>query len=70
MTGQEAGFLTDSCFGRARPLHAKSKKCVIDIMDKLLKEGTVPVVTGFIAADEKQRITTLGRGGSDYTASL
>jgi aspartate kinase len=30
----------------------------------------VPVVTGFIAHDEKGRITTLGRGGSDLTATV
>jgi len=34
-----------------------------------LKE-IVPVVTGFIAGDSKGRITTLGRGGSDYTAAI
>lgn len=70
LTGQEAGLLTDSCFGRARPNHSKSKKCVAEVLGKLIKAGTVPVVTGFIAADDKARITTLGRGGSDYTASL
>ncbi len=30
----------------------------------------VPVVTGFIAHDEKGRVTTLGRGGSDLTATV
>jgi aspartate kinase len=37
---------------------------------KLYDEGIVPVVSGFIGADQKGRVTTLGRGGSDLTASL
>jgi aspartate kinase len=35
-----------------------------------LRPGAIPVATGFIAADREGRTTTLGRGGSDYTASL
>jgi len=70
LTGSEAGLVTDSCFGRARPLHSKSKKLVSKRLMEMIKGGKVPVVTGFIATDEKDRITTLGRGGSDYTASL
>jgi aspartate kinase len=35
-----------------------------------VKKGIIPVVTGFVGGDDKGRITTLGRGGSDYTASL
>lgn len=69
MTGFEAGIITDFCFGRAHPLHSKSKKKVNEVLGKMLKKET-PVVTGFVAADEKGTITTLGRGGSDYTASL
>ena len=69
LTGYEAGIVTDSNFGRAHPLHSKSKKNVKENVGSILST-TVPVVTGFIAADEKARMTTLGRGGSDYTASL
>jgi aspartate kinase len=36
----------------------------------LFEQGIVPVVTGFIAATEDGIITTLGRGGSDYTAAI
>jgi aspartate kinase len=69
LTGSEAGLITDSSFGRARPLHSKSKKKIMDLLHPLLKD-TVPVVAGFVSADEDGTITTLGRGGSDYTASL
>ena len=37
---------------------------------KLAKAGTIPVVTGFICSTPAGVTTTLGRGGSDYTASI
>ncbi|MCX6695601.1 MAG: aspartate kinase [Candidatus Altiarchaeota archaeon] len=70
LTGFEAGIVTDSCFGRARPRNDLMKKTVKEKLDPYLSKKITPVVTGFIGADENARITTLGRGGSDYTASL
>ena len=70
LTGYEAGIITDSNFGCARPIYSEIKNTIKDRLMPLLDEGILPVVTGFIAADEKARITTMGRGGSDYTASL
>lgn len=61
----EAGLRTDSNFGRARPLPDDGR---IARFFEALEE--VPVVTGFIAKDEKGDITTLGRNGSDYSAAL
>ncbi len=68
-TGYEAGITTNSNFGKASPIWEITNKRVNDILKPILKKY-VPVVTGFIAGDEKGRITTLGRGGSDYTASI
>jgi len=68
LTGHEAGIVTDSNFGAARPLH--SKNSAKGKLEPLLKEGILPVVAGFIAADMDANITTMGRGGSDYTASM
>ncbi len=68
-TGLEAGIITDSEFGRAKPLWKKTKKRVKDAIGSKMKKE-VPVVTGFIAGDEEGRITTLSRGGSDYSASI
>lgn len=65
-TGAEAGIVTDSEYGDSRPL-AKTYDL---IPQRLLPLKSVPVVTGFIAKDEKGTITTLGRGGSDLSASL
>lgn len=70
LTGFEAGIITDSGFGRARPDFDKTNKKVSEVMKPFLKKKVVPVVAGFVAGDRKGRITTLGRGGSDYTASI
>jgi aspartate kinase len=61
----EAGLRTDSAFGRARPLPDDGR--IAAFLEGL--DG-VPVVTGFIGADEQGNITTLGRNGSDYSAAL
>jgi aspartate kinase len=65
-TGSEAGIVTDGNYGDSRPL----EKTYNLIPKRLLPLKGVPVVTGFIAEDEKGTITTLGRGGSDLSASL
>jgi aspartate kinase len=65
-TGSDAGIITDSNYGDSRPL----EKTYDLIPKRLLPLREVPVVTGFIAKDEKGVITTLGRGGSDLSASL
>jgi aspartate kinase len=68
--GKEVGILTDSNFGEARPLLDTTKLRVAHKLEPLLKEGIIPVVTGFIGADQNGNTTTLGRGGSDYTATI
>jgi aspartate kinase len=70
LTGQEAGILTDSKFGHARPLLDTTKIRVKYHIDPLLKENKIPVITGFIGADQNGNMTTLGRSGSDYTATI
>jgi aspartate kinase len=69
-TGGEIGIVTDSNFGEAIPLMNLTKHQVKDKIDPLLEKGTVLVVTGFIAATQDGITTTLGRGGSDYTATI
>ena len=70
MTGFEAGLITDSSYGRARPIFRELRKRVARCLRPMVEEGVTPVVSGFIAANELGDMTTLGRGGSDYTASL
>jgi bifunctional aspartokinase / homoserine dehydrogenase 1 len=59
---------TDEQFGMARVLTAPTYRNITSYVDR--HENTVIVATGFIASTENNESTTLGRGGSDYTASL
>src|ERR671930_1767406 len=70
LTGKEAGILTDSNYGEARPLMDTTRLRVIHKIEPLLKLNTIPLITGFIGADQNGNTTTIGRGGSDYTATI
>ncbi|HPQ80439.1 MAG TPA: aspartate kinase [bacterium] len=62
----DIGMLTDSNFGNAAPLPGTREALAAG-----LKEGpAIPVVTGFIGKDREGNITTLGRSGSDFTATI
>ncbi|MGE0454349.1 MAG: lysine-sensitive aspartokinase 3 [Vicinamibacteria bacterium] len=63
-------IVTDESFGRAQPLHDEIEERVADHVRPLLDAGAVPVLAGFIGATLKGATTTLGRGGSDWSASL
>jgi aspartate kinase len=62
----DAGLITNSHFGSARPIAGADER----IKEILGKARGVPVVTGYIGKDQAGNITTLGRGGSDYSASV
>ncbi|HEX9239268.1 MAG TPA: aspartate kinase [Candidatus Bathyarchaeia archaeon] len=70
LTGGEAGIASDDKFGEAKPLAELSYHEIRRRLDPMLAKNQIPVVTGFIAATVDGTITTLGRGGSDYTASI
>lgn len=70
LTGGEAGITTDDRFGDATPLMNMTTHQVKQALEPLLEEGVVPVIGGFIASTQEGVQTTLGRGGSDYTASI
>ncbi len=61
---------TDGLFGRAAPDLARTDRSVQRTLAPLLARGIVPVVPGFIGAAPDGAVTTLGRGGSDLTATL
>jgi bifunctional aspartokinase / homoserine dehydrogenase 1 len=63
-------IVTDDVFGSASPLLEETTGKADAILKPLLQEGVVPVVTGFIASTPSGIQTTLGRGGSDYTATI
>jgi aspartate kinase len=70
LSGKEAGILTDSNYGEARPLMDTTKLRIVHKIEPLLKSNIIPLVTGFIGADQNGNTTTIGRGGSDYTATI
>jgi aspartate kinase len=64
-------MITDSTFGRAEPKADDIASACRDKVVPLVRQGRVPVMGGFIGSAKKTGITTtLGRGGSDYSASL
>ena len=65
----DAGFVSDSNYTAAELLK-ESWELIPEKIMPLIKAGTVPVVTGFIAKDLNGNITTLGRGGSDLSATM
>jgi len=69
-TGKEAGIVTDSNFGEAEPLMNFTTHLIRERVGPLFEKGIIPVVTGFIAANQDGVTTTVGRGGSDYTATI
>jgi aspartate kinase len=65
----ELGFISNSNYGQAELLK-ESWELIPQKILPLIKGSVLPVVTGFIAKDEKGTITTLGRGGSDLSATM
>ncbi len=66
----EGLLITDDAFGHANALVDETKKRVDAQLLPRLAYGSVPVVTGFIASTTDGVTTTLGRGGSDYSAAI
>jgi aspartokinase/homoserine dehydrogenase 1 len=63
-------LITDRNFGNASPLMDVTRSRTRDTLLPLLDQNVVPVVSGFIGATQDGVITTLGRGGSDYSAAI
>ena len=63
-------IVTDNHYGRAVPQEAAIEKKLAELVLPLVNTGHTPVMGGFIGATADGITTTLGRGGSDYTAAL
>lgn len=59
----QLGIETDSVYSKARIKNIRTNE-----LDRLIKDGIIPVIAGFQGIDEHHNVTTLGRGGSDTTA--
>ncbi|MCO5195940.1 MAG: aspartate kinase [Anaerolineae bacterium] len=62
--------VTDSHFQAAAPLFDQTTEKTQAHLLPILERGGIPIVTGFIGADEHGVTTTLGRGGSDYSGAI
>ena len=70
LTGKEVGIVTDSNFGESKPLMDTTRLRVSKTLDSVFLKKTIPVIGGFVGADQHGHVTTFGRGGSDYSATI
>ncbi|HLA10175.1 MAG TPA: lysine-sensitive aspartokinase 3 [Pyrinomonadaceae bacterium] len=63
-------ILTDDQYGNAAPLMSETFALTKATLNHLLNDRVIPVLGGFIGATIDGNTTTLGRGGSDYTAAI
>jgi aspartate kinase len=63
-------IITDAHYGKAAPQEAAIEAKLTELVLPLIEEGRTPVMGGFIGSTVEGITTTLGRGGSDYTAAL
>lgn len=63
-------IVTDDEFGAAQPIIDETNEIVRLELEPSLRAGEVPVMGGFIAGNRAGETTTLGRGGSDYSAAI
>ncbi|HBR58237.1 MAG TPA: lysine-sensitive aspartokinase 3 [Blastocatellia bacterium] len=63
-------IVTDDEFGAAQPIWDETRDLVRLELTPLLEADEITVIGGFIAGNRAGETTTLGRGGSDYTAAL
>jgi bifunctional aspartokinase / homoserine dehydrogenase 1 len=63
-------IVTDNEFGNAEPLLDETREKARNRLLPIIESGAIPIVTGFNGATVDGRPTTLGRGGSDFSASI
>jgi aspartate kinase len=63
-------IVTDDVFGAATPLMNPTRRRLQSHVTPLIKRGVLPVISGYIGATEDGVTTTLGRGGSDFSAAV
>ena len=66
----EEVIVTDNNFGNAAPDMEETRKSCARVLLPLVERGVVPVVAGYSGANPQGKTTTLGRGGSDYSATI
>ncbi len=69
LTGGDAGIITNANYGNAQ-LTSDAEETIMGRIMPLLDDNKIPVVSGYTGETKKGITTTLGRGGSDYTATI
>lgn len=70
LTDSRAFIVTDDRFSRATPEMRETARRTRAVLEPMIRSGSVPVAQGFIGSTEDGVTTTIGRGGSDYSAAL
>lgn len=65
----ERFIITDDRHANARPITSLSEKFMAQNLLPVLQRQIIPIITGYVGASEQGAVTTLGRGGSDYSAT-
>jgi len=63
-------MVTNSSFGRAEPMFDATQAACEKVIRPRIDKGIVPILQGFVGADSRGVTTTLGRGGSDFSAAV
>ncbi|HZQ20151.1 MAG TPA: lysine-sensitive aspartokinase 3 [Terriglobales bacterium] len=63
-------IVTDDSFTRAAPVYDETDRKLSELVRPLTEQGHVPVMGGFVGATRNGVTTTIGRGGSDFSASI
>jgi len=63
-------IVTDGDYGKAKPLMEPTRQRLQQRIVPVVERGVIPVITGYIGATEEGVTTTLGRGGSDFSAAI
>ncbi len=63
-------LVTDEKFGDASPDMEATRRKSLEVLQPCLSAGKIPVVTGYSGATPAGQVTTLGRGGSDYSGTI
>ena len=69
LEADQLGLITDNAYGHASILFDRSRPNVVPGIEEVLVRGEVPIVTGYFGRSLEGRVATLGRGGSDYSAT-
>jgi aspartate kinase len=69
LEADQLGLITDNAYGHASVLFDRSRPGVVAGIEEVLGRGEVPIVTGYFGRSLEGRVATLGRGGSDYSAT-